>query len=186
MPSPHTTSFAGSRKTLVKSINEKGGSEEPLDISQQRPQRAFADLKSREVLPVQLVDATPLWSFDLTIRFWGPILCGRSSLLLKHKAFSLHLLSGTSLNHLNSWTWDFVLVLRRSLETTPVIGNSLFALGPGPRVRAHPDRGPARLPVAACTTCADIRQEFKRPMRIREGLELRYGRNSIRNFVKVY
>jgi hypothetical protein len=39
----------------------------------------------------------------------------------------LHLRSGTTLNHLNSWTWDFVLVLRRPTETTRVIGNWLPA-----------------------------------------------------------
>jgi hypothetical protein len=77
-------------------------------------------------MPVQLVDATPLWSFDLTIRFWGPIIWGRSSLLLKQKAFSLHLRSRMTLNHLNSWTWDFALVLRRPIEITQVIGNWHF------------------------------------------------------------
>jgi hypothetical protein len=39
--------------------------------------------KSREVVPVQPVDATPLWSVDLTTRFKGPILSGRGSLLPK-------------------------------------------------------------------------------------------------------
>jgi hypothetical protein len=67
---------------------------------------------------------------------------GRSSLLPKQKAFSLHLRSGTSLNRLNSWTWDFVLVLRRPIETTPVTGNCLLGRSEG----GFPSYRESRLP----------------------------------------
>ena len=51
----------------------------------------------REPVPAQPVDAPPLWSFDLTIRFKGtnPLEC--SSLLPKQDAFSLDLFLGTFL-----------------------------------------------------------------------------------------
>jgi hypothetical protein len=53
-------------------------------------------------LPVQTVDATPLWSFDLATRFkrTGPLGC--SSLLLKQDAFSSLLCSRMILSPWNS------------------------------------------------------------------------------------
>jgi hypothetical protein len=102
-----------------------------------------------EVLPVQLVGATPLLSLHLTIHFERPIPGGCSSLLPKQKAFSLHLCSRMTLNHLNSWTWDFVEVLRRPIETTPLLGmwkmarfpvsmTPMFSWQPGPFFVFHP------------------------------------------------
>jgi hypothetical protein len=54
---------------------------------------------SCEVVPVQLVDATPLLSSDLTVLFTGPSPGGCSSLLPEQDAFSLHLSLRTILNH---------------------------------------------------------------------------------------
>ena len=52
----------------------------------------------------------------------GPILWGCSSLLPKQDAFSLLLCSRMILSPWNSWTWDFLLVLRRPIETAAVPG----------------------------------------------------------------
>ena len=51
----------------------------------------------------------------------GLILWGRSSLLPKQDAFSLLLCSRMILSLWNSWTWDFLLVLRRPIETAAFI-----------------------------------------------------------------
>lgn len=76
-------------------------------------------------MPVQPVDATPLWSFDLTMRFKRPIPWRCSALLPIQDAFSLHLCLWTILSLWNCWTCAVVLVLRRPLETTEIIGNDL-------------------------------------------------------------
>src|ERR1700722_19978293 len=52
----------------------------------------------------------------------GLILWGRSSLLPKQDAFSLLLCSRMILSLWNSWTWDFLLVLRRPIETAALLG----------------------------------------------------------------
>ena len=75
------------------------------------------------MLPVQTVDATPLWSFDLAIRFKRTDPLGCSSLLPKQDAFSLLLCSRMILSPWNSWTWDFLLVLHRPIETAAVTGH---------------------------------------------------------------
>ena len=56
----------------------------------------------------------------------GRILCGCSSPLRKQDSFSLHLPLGTFLALAIAGLGTFVQVLRRPLETTPLIGNWLF------------------------------------------------------------
>jgi hypothetical protein len=61
-------------------------------------------LNSCEVLPVQPVDATPLWSVDLTTRFKGPILSGCGSLLPKQDGVFFALVLADDFSLWNSWT----------------------------------------------------------------------------------
>src|SRR5579863_6461656 len=53
----------------------------------------------------------------------GTMRNGRRSFHAKSRqdALSLHLCLWTILSVWNSWTWDFVLVVRRPLETTPFL-----------------------------------------------------------------
>ena len=89
-------------------------------ISYELPARQLG--RERIFLPVQTVDATPsghlIWQYVSS----GPILWGCSSLLPKQDAFSLLLCSRMILSLWNSWTWDFLLVLRRPIETAPERG----------------------------------------------------------------
>jgi hypothetical protein len=61
------------------------------------------------------------------MRFQGHIPWGCSLLLPKRDAFFFVLCSWTFLHLWNCWTWDFVLVLQRPIEITPLIGNWPFA-----------------------------------------------------------
>ena len=85
--------------------------------------RSILFLKSREVMPVQTVDATPLCSIDLARRFKRTDPLGGSSLLLKQDAFSLLLCSRMILSSWNSWTWDALQVLHRPIETADLTGH---------------------------------------------------------------
>ena len=77
---------------------------------------------TRKLVPAQPVDATPLWSFDLAIRFKRTDPWGCSPLLPKQDAFSVLLCSRMILSRWNSWRWYFLLVLRRPIETTGHFG----------------------------------------------------------------